>query len=52
MPLLLAKLPSEDAQQRLLDVLATAEVARESGVFIYVIEDDGRHRRVLVGEPR
>ena len=52
MPLLLAKLPDEDAQQRLLDGVPLPEVARESGVFVYVIEDDGRHRQVLGGDPQ
>ena len=52
MPLLLAKLPSEDTLQRLLDAQILAEVAHEPGVFIYVIADDGRNRQVLTGEPQ
>lgn len=52
MPLLLAKLPSEDALQRLLDVEALHEVAQEPGVFLYVIDDDGRNRQVLTGDPQ
>lgn len=50
MPLLLAKLPEGDVLQRLLDVVAESGVAREPGVHLFVIEDDGGHRPVLVGD--
>ena len=52
MPLLLAQLPSEDTLQRLVDVLTDAEVAREPGVFVYVIDDDGHHERILTEDLR
>lgn len=52
MPLLLAKLPSEDALQRLLDAETVREVARESNTFFYVIDDDGTNRQVLVEDPQ
>jgi hypothetical protein len=52
MPLLLAKLPSEDALQRLLDAETVQEVAREPDTFFYVIDDDGTNRQVLAEEPR
>ncbi|HEX2551171.1 MAG TPA: hypothetical protein VHK64_06220 [Nocardioidaceae bacterium] len=43
MPLLLAKLPDEQALQRLLDVPSLIEVAAEVNAPLIVINDDGTH---------
>lgn len=52
MPLqLLIQLPDEDTLRRLLDVPALREVARESGVYLFVIED-GNVTPVLAGDPQ
>jgi hypothetical protein len=48
-PMLLANIP-DGATQRFLDVLATADVIREPGVAIFIVEDDGSHRQVLAGD--
>ena len=52
MPLnLVVQLPDEGALHRLLDAEALQRVAREPGVFAFVIKD-GEIHPVLAGDPR
>jgi len=45
-PLLLAKLPDNEALQRLLDVPSLREVAEDVDARLIVINDDGSHYEV------
>jgi hypothetical protein len=47
---LLVQLPDEALLRRLLDAPTSQEVAREPGVFLFVIKD-GDVRPVLAGDP-